>query len=120
MIRYTKCVFYFAGATQHEAVQFCKRYLEAFEGWTLQEAIGGWKGETEPSWILTIILPTDTPAHIAQNWLLMPATENSVETEARTIAENLTLEFEQEAVAYELTPVQFALTTSQARYKRNG
>lgn len=129
MIRYTKCTFYFAGATEAQALTWCKRFLDAFEGWTLQAAKGGWKCAVEASWVLTIVLPTDTPSRIVfpqgegapgRNAALMPAEENTVDIEARNIAENLALEFKQDAVAYDLAPVAFALTTGQARYHRNG
>lgn len=122
-MRHTKAEFYFAGATEAGAVSFCKRFLDRFDGWTLQKALGGWKCAVEESWTLTIVAPSDTPAHIAKGngqYVLLPAEENSFDIEARNIAENLALEFKQEAVAYDLTPVSFALTSGQARYFRNG
>jgi len=123
MTRYSKAEFYFAGCSTAQAREFLSHRLRHLEGWTLIPTIGGWKGETEHAFKLEIIAPSDTPARYstADIGVLVPAEVNSIETEARDIAEAIAHQFNQEAVAYSVSPVAlFALTTVQATYRRNG
>jgi hypothetical protein len=114
--------FYVAGATMDSLHAFMSRF--APQGYTLQRSEGGWNGQREVSFVVTLFAPWDTAAHFAENigppGVLMPAIRDSILGRAADIAENMALEFQQEAVAYAVVPCHFALTTPRASYRRNG
>jgi len=122
MTRQGKMEFYVAGATMDTLHTFMQRFAPA--GYTLQRSEGGWKGSCEVSFVVTVFAPWDTAAHVASNgeyfMVQMPMIPDSILVTAANIAENMALEFNQEAVAYAVIPCHFALTTPQANYRRNG
>lgn len=123
---HSKAVLYVAGAPSADHLLQTVGRL-GFDCATCTIAQGLWQGEIEQSYVLTIIGETATPAHIAGktdqygNAILMPAVPDGFELRIRYLAENLTREYKQDCVAFELTELAlFELTTSQASYIRNG
>lgn len=99
-----------------------------FGAFTILAGLGVWKGEHEVSYVITIIGETAAPAHLADFDsqpaggvpILMPADPTAFEGKIRTLAENLAMDYNQDAVAFTIAPCLFELTTGQAKYKRNG
>lgn len=120
-MRMSRVEFLFSGACEKHALQAARNWFG--DDFALDAVAGSWKGKPELAWRIVAYRPTDTEAYAFRDGEqvgVMPAIVNSVETWARNVAENLALEFKQEAVAFAIAPVHFELTTGQARYRRNG